>query len=183
MGISRRKLSKIYPRLLLTLFPILTTTSSKALRALLFQKILSDLRSANSKTKNHRLNRTIQTVLFNLLCADRSSPKGIWAVKLTRELWKRQVWTDAKAVEIMKEASLADNIKVAVGGVRFFLGVDQEMEESSDEEDEVDIRKLKHQAGINKKSKKQSRNLERAVATVKKVRDPANLCLIVQHLG
>jgi len=158
-------------RLLQTLFPILTTTSSKSLRTLLFQKILSDLRSSNSKTTNHRLNRAIQTVLYNLLASDRASSKGIWAVKLTRELWKRQIWTDSKAVEIMKEASLADNEKVVVGGVRFFLGGDKEREELEDESSDdgaLDIGKLKHQMGINKKTKKKAKVMERAVTTVKK---------------
>lgn len=158
--------------LLNTLFPILVATPSKTLRTLLFQKILSDLRTSNSKAKNHRLNRTIQTALFNLLTSDRASPKGIWAVKITRELWKRQIWTDAKAVEIMKEASLADNEKVIGGGVRFFLGGDKEREdledESSDEDGGVDIGKLKHQAGINKKTKKKAKTLERAVEKVRK---------------
>lgn len=158
--------------LLNTLFPILVATPSKTLRTLLFQKILSDLRTSNSKTINHRLNRTIQTALFNLLTSDRASPKGIWAVKITRELWKRQIWTDAKAVEIMKEASLADNEKVIGGGVRFFLGGDKEREEledeSSDEEGGVDIGKLKHQVGINKKSKKTKKHMEEAIKKVKR---------------
>ncbi|KAI9870602.1 MAG: Severe Depolymerization of Actin [Pleopsidium flavum] len=157
--------------LLHTLFPILTTTPSKSLRTLLFQRILSDLRSSNSKTTSHKLNRTIQTVLHNLLTSDRASPKGIWAVKLTRELWKRQIWTDSKAVEIMKEASLADNEKVLVGGVRFFLGGDkerEELEDKSSDDEAVDIGKLKHQIGINKKTKKKAKAMERAVTTVKK---------------
>lgn len=157
--------------MLQTLFPILTTTPSKSLRTLLFQKILSDLRSSNSRTTNHRLNRAIQTVLYNLLTSDRASSKGIWAVKLTRELWKRQIWTDSKAVEIMKEASLADNEKVVGGGVRFFLGGDKEREELEDESSDdggVDIGKLKHQMGINKKTKKKAKVMERAVTTVKK---------------
>ncbi|TVY83011.1 Protein SDA1 [Lachnellula suecica] len=158
--------------LLNTLFPILVATPSKTLRTLLFQKILSDLRTSNSKTINHRLNRTIQTALFNLLTSDRSSQKGIWAVKITRELWKRQIWTDAKVVEIMKEASLADNEKVIGGGVRFFLGGDKEREEledeSSDDEGAIDIGKLKHQVGINKKSKKTKKHMEEAIKKVKK---------------
>ncbi|MCJ1335749.1 Severe Depolymerization of Actin [Bachmanniomyces sp. S44760] len=157
--------------LLHALFPILTTTPSKSLRTLLFQKILLDLRTSNQKTTNHKLNRTIQTVLYNLLTSDRSSPKGLWAVKITRELWKRQIWTDSKAVEIMKEASLADNDKVVAGGVRFFLGGDkerEEMEDESSEEEAVDLGKLKHQMGINKKTKKKARAMENAVATVKK---------------
>jgi protein SDA1 len=94
-------------------------------------------------------------------------------VKLTRELWKRQIWTDSKAVEIMKEASLADNSKVAIGGVRFFLGGDKEREElddeSSGEDDGIDLSKLKHQTGVTKKTKKRAKALNKAVATVKKV--------------
>ncbi|KAH7342546.1 SDA1-domain-containing protein [Rhexocercosporidium sp. MPI-PUGE-AT-0058] len=160
--------------LLNTLFPILVTTPSKTLRTLLFSRIISDLRTSNSKSINHRLNRTIQTALHNLLTADRASQKGIWAVKITRELWKRQIWTDSKAVEIMKEAALADNEKVIGGGVRFFLGGDKEREEaleddSSDDDNAIDMGKLKHQAGINKKSRKTKKNLEEAAKKVKKV--------------
>ena len=154
-----------------TLFPILTSTPSKSLRTLLYQKITSDLRTSSAKHTNHRLNRTIQTVLYDLLVSDRESSKGIWAVKITRELWKRQVWADAKAVEIMKEASLADNVKLISGGVAFFLGGDKEREELEDEstdDDAVDMGRLKHQIGINKKSKKRARAMENAVATVKK---------------
>ena len=158
--------------LLNILFPILVATPSKTLRTLLYQKIISDLRTSNSKVTNHKLNKAVQAQLFNLLTSDRASPKGIWAVKITRELWKRQIWTDARAVEIMKEASLADNEKVIGGGVRFFLGGDKEREEmeddSSDEEGGIDIGKLKHQAGINKKTKKKQKTLERAVEKVKK---------------
>ncbi|KAJ9654866.1 Severe Depolymerization of Actin [Neophaeococcomyces mojaviensis] len=158
--------------LLQCLFPILTATSSKTLRALLLQKILSDLRNSNSKNTNHKLNRSVQTILHNLVLADRSSPKALWAVKITREMWKRQIWTDAKAVEIMKECALADNEKVAVGGVRFFLGGDKEREEHEEEDDsddaEIDMAKLRHQVGINKKSKKADRTLKKAAATVKR---------------
>lgn len=71
----------------------------------------------------------------------------------------------------MKEASLADNVKVVVGGVGFFLGGDQEREEMEDEssdDDAIDMGKLKHQIGINKKSKKRARAMENAISTVKK---------------
>lgn len=71
----------------------------------------------------------------------------------------------------MKEASLADNEKVVGGGVRFFLGGDKEREDLEDEssdDDGVDMGKIKHQMGINKKSKKKARQMDNAVATVKK---------------
>ncbi|CAN9105182.1 unnamed protein product [Alternaria alternata] len=164
--------------LLNTLFPILVTTNSKSLRQLLYTKIISDLRSSNAKTVNHKLNKSMQTALYNLLESDSSSPKGIWAVKITRELWKRQIWTDARAVEVMRLAALSDNEKTVFGGTKFFLGGDEEREaaaeESSDDDNDVDMAKLKHSAGINKKSKKKARELRTAAATIKKKQKKKN---------
>ncbi|TKA26621.1 hypothetical protein B0A50_04729 [Salinomyces thailandicus] len=158
--------------LLDTLWPLLVSTPSKSLRALLYQKIVSDLRNANTKTTNHKLNRSMQTTCHNLIATEPASPKGLWAVKLTRELWKRQVWSDAKAVSTMEIAALSQDAKVVTGGVRFFLGGDQEREEAADEEsdgeDDIDMGKLRHQAGINTKTKKRDRELKAAKAKVKR---------------
>ncbi|CAN8103288.1 unnamed protein product [Discula destructiva] len=157
--------------LLTTLFPILVSTPSKSLRAVLYQKIVSDLRNSNSKHTNHPLNRTIQNVLAIIITSDRTSSKGIWAVRLTREMWRRQIWTDAKPVEVMKEAALADNEKVVVGGTRFFLGGDKEREEMEDDDTDdeaIDLKKLQHQHGINKKTKKKANKFRAAVDKVKK---------------
>ena len=89
------------------------------------------------------------------------------------------MWTESKAVEIMKEAGLAENDKVIMGGVRFFLGGDKEREEledeSGDEDGGIDIRQVKHQVGINKKTKKKAKVLDKAVATLKKVSRPSAL--------
>ncbi|CUS10923.1 unnamed protein product [Tuber aestivum] len=165
--------------LLQTLIPILTATTSKALRTQIYSAITSDLRNSNAKAKNHKLNKTVQTVLFGLVEAgkdDAGSTAGLWAVKLTRELWKRRVWDDARTVEIMKEASLCANPKVMGGGIRFFLGVDQDMEEQEDSDDDgaVDIGRAKHQAGINKKTNKKRKQLEKAYALLKKVKKNKN---------
>ncbi|KFH48390.1 hypothetical protein ACRE_005840 [Hapsidospora chrysogenum ATCC 11550] len=150
------------------LFPILVSSPSKTFRGELFGKILGDMRNSNAKAINHPLNRTVQTVLYNLITADRASPRAIWAIKLTRELWKRQIWTDAKPVDVMREACLADNEKVVVGAVRFFLGGDKEREEIEDEssDEEVDLSKIRHQMGINKKSQKQKKAYNKAVSKV-----------------
>ncbi|KAM0227335.1 hypothetical protein ACHAPO_011636 [Fusarium lateritium] len=155
---------------LTTLFPILVSSPSKTLRETLFQKILADLRNSNTKSINHPLNRTVQTVLYNLVTADRDSPRAIWAIKLTREMWKRQFWTDAKPVDVMKEACLSNNEKVVIGAVRFFLGGDKEREELEDEssDEEVDLSQVKHQMGINKKTKKSKKAYDRAVDKVKR---------------
>ncbi|KAL1887353.1 Severe Depolymerization of Actin [Ceratocystis pirilliformis] len=157
--------------LLTTLFPILVESPSKTMRSFLFNKIISELRNSNSKTTNHPLNRTVQAVMYNLIMADRSSPKALWAVKITRELWKRQIWTDAKPVDVMKEACLSTNEKVVTGAVRFFLGGDQEREALEDEDSDaetIDLKKLQHQMGINKKSKKKFKRYDKALVSIKR---------------
>lgn len=70
----------------------------------------------------------------------------------------------------MKEAALTENPKVIVGGVKFFLGGDKEREEAEDEssESEIDLGALRHQLGINKKTKKRSKELKRAQESIKK---------------
>jgi protein SDA1 len=71
----------------------------------------------------------------------------------------------------MEEAALSDNEKVVIGGVRFFLGGDKEREDAADEssdDEAIDMNKLRHQAGINKKNKKKTRELKNAAATVKR---------------
>lgn len=72
----------------------------------------------------------------------------------------------------MKEATLSDSTRVIVGGLNFFLGGDKEREEaaeeSSDEEETIDIRQVRHQTGINKKTRKNQRDLRTAVNTVRK---------------
>ncbi|KAI0136836.1 SDA1-domain-containing protein [Xylariales sp. AK1849] len=156
--------------LLTTLFPILTSTPSKSLRSLLYLKIFSDLRNSNTRSINHKLNRTMQTVLYTLVTSDRASPKAIWAVKLTRSMWAKQLWVDARPVDIMKQATLADNEKVVLSAVRFFLGGDKEREDEDDgsEDENIDVRKVKHQIGINKKTKKKAKALDKAVDKVKR---------------
>ncbi|EGS23075.1 uncharacterized protein CTHT_0015620 [Thermochaetoides thermophila DSM 1495] len=156
--------------LLTTLFPILISSPSKSLRTLIYTKIISDLRESNAKATNHKLNRTIQTVLHNLLTSDRTSSKGLWACRITRELWRRQIWTDARPCDVMKEACLSDNEKVVVGGCRFFLGGDKEREELEDEEsdEDIDLKKVKHQSLINKKTKKRQKAYEKALEKIKK---------------
>jgi len=169
--------------LLQTLFPVLTTTHSKVLRGQIYRSVVSELRNSNSKTKNHKLNKTVQAVLFELVEAGKDDPtstSGLWAVKLTRELWKRGVWDDARAVEIMKEASLSANHKVISGGVRFFLGVDQEredLENESDNEEGPDLGRVKHQLQINKtKRSTKHKKLEKAQEQLKRVYSSPNSC-------
>ncbi|RWA04901.1 hypothetical protein EKO27_g10206 [Xylaria grammica] len=170
LSLLRRKEVIDSAYLLPIFWTLLISTPSKTLRALLYQKIISDVRETNTRAKNHKVNRTLQHALYNLV-VDKTTPKALWAVKVVRDLWRRRIWDDAKPVDIMRQAAMSDDPKTVASAVKFFLGSDKEREEFEDEssdEEAVDVRKVKHQIGINKKSKKSKKMLEKATEKVKR---------------
>src|ERR1700733_10398214 len=97
--------------LLKCLFPLLPRTTSPTLRTFIRKTILSDIRTANMRSKNHKLNRTVQAMLFNMVergvegdAGDKGRPgastteriarngeEAMWAVILTKELWRKSI--------------------------------------------------------------------------------------------
>ncbi|RLV90193.1 Protein SDA1 [Spathaspora sp. JA1] len=157
--------------LIQTLFPLLTSdgVQVKQMRKQIYSTLISLLKAVNTGGKNQKLNRSTQALLFTLL--DRKDSYGLWATKLTRELWRRGVWDDSRTVEIMTQAALHPDVKVAIAGIRFFLGADKEREENfeeSSDDDGFDMNELKHKMQVNKKSSKRGKKLEAAVKALKK---------------
>lgn len=181
--------------LIQTIFPLLTAYSSanstagahaKALRRQVYSTLVSLLKAVNTGTKNQKLNRSTQALLFNLL--EQRDSQGLWATKLNRELWRRGVWDDSRTVEIMTQAALHPDIKVATAGAKFFLGADKEREEnfedSSDEEDGFDLKAaLKHKALMNKTTGKRQKKIENAAKSIKKKSNAKHLATYLNFLA
>ncbi|KAH9066597.1 protein required for actin cytoskeleton organization and cell cycle progression [Lactarius vividus] len=176
--------------LLKTLFPLLPRTTSSSLRAF-----------TNQRTRNHKLNRAVQAMLFGMIergmsgtvLGDKgklrknsgverssdSSDEAMWAVVLTKELWKKGVWDDAKSVAIVAAGCFHPVTKVQSASLHFFLGGDEESEGSEDEseDDTVDVKSLEHKREVKKKTrsgdKKMRKVLKAAVESTKRKRKGA----------
>ncbi|KAF5391882.1 hypothetical protein D9757_001638 [Collybiopsis confluens] len=184
--------------LLRTLFPLLPRTTSSSLRANIRKTILSDIRTANLRTKNHKLNRAIQVMLFGMVesgledvstfgnkgkqkdvgngsvhfgTTDKTAGRGedaIWAVILTKELWRKGIWSDVKPVSIVAIGCLHPVLKVQSASIHFFLGDDNERADSDNEEEEdIDVRALHHRREINKKSRSGDKKLQKKLTAAK----------------
>jgi len=178
--------------LLKSLFPLLSRTTSSNLRAFIRKTILSDIRTANLRTKNHKLNRAVQAMLFTMVergmdaevigdkgklrsagpTSDKTANNGeeaMWAVILTKELWRKRIWTDAKPVSIVALGCFHPVMKVQSASIHFFLGSDDEKEDSDDEEDEApDVRALHHRREVNKKRRGDDKKLQKQLNAAKK---------------
>ncbi|TBU28964.1 SDA1-domain-containing protein [Dichomitus squalens] len=176
--------------LLQTLFPLLPRTTSSSLRSFIRRTILSDIRTANLRVKNHKLNRAVQAMLFGMVergmdaevvgdkgklrAAARPSAAGsngeeaMWAVVLTKELWRKGIWNDAKTVSIIALGCFHPVVKVQSASLHFFLGSDEEKEDSDEEEEDLpDVKSLQHRREINKKTRSGAKKLEKQIKTIK----------------
>lgn len=90
-----------------------------------------------------------------------SGEEAMWAVTLTKELWKKGIWyvsimlslcfnfsiltlirNDAKSVSIVALGCFHPVIKVQSAAIHFFLGSEDEEIEDSDEEEKVSLFKI-----------------------------------------
>ncbi|PWN29710.1 SDA1-domain-containing protein [Jaminaea rosea] len=178
--------------MLRTLFPLLSISTSSSLRSLIQSTILSDVKSANLKTKNHRLNRVVQGLLFGVVeqgmkdstldsrGRPTAEPKGksqaLWAVRLAADLWRKNIWNDAKTVSLLALACFHPHPKVQTSAVRFFLndlhhaedGAEESESDSDDEPVIPDVSKLVHQRKVKKKTRSNDRKVRAAAALAKK---------------
>ncbi|CEL59224.1 Protein sda1 OS=Schizosaccharomyces pombe (strain 972 / ATCC 24843) GN=sda1 PE=3 SV=2 [Rhizoctonia solani AG-1 IB] len=175
--------------LLKSLFPLLPKTTSSSLRSFIRKTILTDIRTANQKTKNHKLNRAVQTMLFGMVERGmdgevqgdkgklRNKPVGeretgeeaMWAIMVAKELWRKGVWNDAKTVSIVELGCFHPVTKVQSASLHFFLGSDEEAQDSDEDDDEgPDMRALQHKRTVNKKTRSGEKKIAKSAKQAKK---------------
>ncbi|KAL5492267.1 SDA1 [Sanghuangporus weigelae] len=174
--------------LLKTLFPLLPRTSSSSLRSFIRKNILLEIRGANVQRTNLKLNRAVQAMLFRMVeqgadmdpvfdkgkkpvrsadVSHHSGDEALWAVFLTKDLWKKGIWNDAKSVAIISLGCFHPITKVQSAALHFFL--DEDDDESSEEEDEgPDVKALQHRRTINKKTRSGNRKLDKSIKIASK---------------
>ena len=175
-----------------TLFPLLSMTSSSDMRTMLLHAIVQDIKLANQKSKDPRLNRMVQGLLFGMVergmnpddtsvvlrRADaelKGRTEALWAVRVASEMWRRRIWTDERTVALLAMACTHPHPKVQASAVRFFLGdlhaAENAGQDSDEEQDEPeDVGRLQHQNRVGKKTKAAERRLKLAKAHARRRR-------------
>jgi protein SDA1 len=152
---------------LLSLFFTLFRCNDKILRALLHTHIVSDIKNANAKAKNNKLNKTLQNFMYTML-KDTSDIAAKKSLEVMMELYKKNVWDDAKTVNVIAEACFSTVPKLVAPSLHFFLGSNDNDDDDSDDEDAVDLTSMQHSNTVNRKTKSRKMQLEKAKASIRK---------------
>lgn len=184
-----RNKNLISPLDLLELFFQLLRCPDKALRTFLENHIVNDIKNMNAKQKDMKLNSTLQNFMYTML-RDTNPKAAKMSVDIMIELYRKQVWNDAKTVNVIANVGCFSKItKVLVASLKFFLGTDQPGEDEEDDDDsdrEVDLKGIMMAARVNKKTKKRKKKVDAAkklyTQAQKKKRKPVAFNFSAVHL-
>ncbi|CAJ1070746.1 protein SDA1 homolog [Xyrichtys novacula] len=160
----------IDPSGLLELFFELLRCHDKLLRKTLYTHIVTDIKNINSKHKNNKINTTLQNFMYTML-RDSNPIAAKISLDVMVELYKRNIWNDAKTVNVITTACFSKVTKILVAGLKFFLGRDEDEKNDSDSESEDDgpsARDLMVRFSTGKKTTKNKKKLEKAMKVLKK---------------
>ena len=106
----------------------------KALRKLAFSHVVQDLRRCNQGRRDEPLNRQAQAFLYRQVQQTQQEVCAQKALAVLSEMWRRNVWRDARTVNVIAEAAFHPKTKICVGSLKFLMGQDVEAGDSDDEE-------------------------------------------------
>lgn len=167
-----RNKNVVPPIQVLELFFTLLKAKDKLLRKVLYNHIVSDIKNINVKSKNNKVNTSLQNFMFSVL--KESSPNAAkMSVDVMIELYRRNIWNDSRTVNVLVTACHSKVTKVMVAALKFFLGSDSETQndekDDSDSEDEQEkARQLIVANQVSKKTGKKKKKFEKALAVLRK---------------
>lgn len=159
---------------LLPLFFTLFKCRDKNLREMLYSHIVNDIKNSNAKATNNKLNKTLQSFMFTMLESAKSGNSDENAIAAKKsvdvciDLYHKNVWNDAKTVNVIAEACFSPVTKVSVTAVKFFLNSNDHQEEEEEDEDVPDLKKMQMAHQHNAKTKANARKMEAARKKVKR---------------
>lgn len=152
---------------LLSLFFTLFRCNDKILRALLHTHIVNDIKNANAKAKNNKLNKTLQNFMYTML-KDTSDIAAKKSLEVMIELYKKNVWDDAKTVNVISEACFSTVPKLVAPALHFFLGSNDTQDDDDSDDEVTDLSSMRHANTVNKKTKSRKAQMEKALASIRR---------------
>jgi len=163
-----RNRNLLSPTSLLPLFFKLFRIQDKPLRQILRTHIVSDICKSNAHKRNNELNRTLQNFMYGML-KDSSSQACRESLGVMIELWRRNVWTDGKTVNVISTGIFHKDPKVIAQTLQFFLSADHRYTDENKEDLPTKAAIVKKYGALHsRKTKKRKHKLEAKLSDLKK---------------
>jgi protein SDA1 len=128
---------------------------------MIYKYVLNDIRRMNSHHKNNKINQQIRAFISDYIPkhTDKTAQKSL---KMMIELYKKNIWTDNRTVNIIAESCFAPASKLRLMACHFLMETTMPLEELPDSDDEVvNPSEIKAKKGINRQTKAREKQLDK----------------------
>lgn len=115
-----------------TFFPLFTIPDKK-LRSYMYASCVGAVKRANAKSVDQGMNRRVQRMLATLLQGS-DGPSSRLAIIFFVEMYKRRMWDDDHAVNLIGEACFSRSNKVRGTSIAFLLGNDEARDDDGEDD-------------------------------------------------
>ena len=120
----------------------------KSLRSKLTQHVVADLKMVNLKKRDVQLNRALQNYVIGML-SDNSATAAKHSLHVMIQMYRRNIWRDAKTVNVVAGALFCPHAKLRLGALHFLLGAhDLAADEADSDEEEAQTRHKEKAANL-----------------------------------
>ena len=173
-----RNKSLLSPADLLPHFIDLFRHQNKQLRDFIKTYIVTDIKNMNSKHHDMKQNSALQNVLFTSI-KDNNLTVAKASLDTLIELYHKNIWKDAKCVNVIANCCFSKHAKMLVAAQKFFLGNEEENKDDDSDNSDSDsdgetngnvIKELSLANRVNKSTRKRKKMLDKTKRVVKKSR-------------
>lgn len=167
--IIMRNKNLILPIKSITFLLSLFNCQDKELRKVLASHIINDIKRMNQHHKNQAINKQVQNYIFEILKKN-SDNLAKRAIQIMIALYKKNIWNDDKTVNIIAQGCFNDYYKIKLIACYFMIETTQleDMEDSSDEEDDKGQPNIYDKKASKKTKAKEARLLKDKKKALKK---------------
>ncbi len=124
----------LYPITTIKFFLKQFNIEDKELRKQIFKEILNDIRKMNKHHKNNQINLEIKNYMAEHISknSDKMAQKSI---QLLIELYKRNIWTDNRTINIIAEGCFSSSTKIRLISAYFLIQTTEPIEDIEDSSD------------------------------------------------
>jgi protein SDA1 len=126
---------------------------------MIYKYVVNDIRRMNSHHQNNKINQQLRAFISGYIPKhnDKTAQKSL---RLMIELYKRNVWTDTRSVNIIAESCFAPSAKIRLMACHFLMETTMPLEELPDSDDEpVNPSDIRAKKGIVRQTKAKEKQL------------------------
>jgi protein SDA1 len=98
---------------------------------------VASVKKANKTKRDDKLNRSVQNFL-QAAVMDENEAAAKKALAVLTELYRRNIWNDARTVNLVADATKHKSPKILVASLKFFLGQDEAAEAAAEAGNDTD---------------------------------------------